>query len=224
MPRGTCLSSSKGLERRSIVDDADKVIQCDSGSCVPCRRGSHDHRLLRCGRNRGHCQNEATTAGTIVAVQLDDFIVKTPGADGGRLNAMVSYANKLEAKNYPYVYGGGHQVVGVASGSGSKKGLDCSAVVAAVHASDGVWPKRSSVPSETGVVEDLLHRRLIASGPASGAYQVALFDTPGKDIQMKIGGRFCGTGGGRRGGAGWVDEVIVLPKEITSSTTCWRVH
>jgi len=154
----------------------------------------------------------STITGTIVAVHPADFIIWTPGPTGGRLNEMVSYADKLEAKNYPYVYGGGHAKVGVASGAHAK-GFDCSAVVAAVLEAGGLWPKGSSVPGDTGVVQQLLAKKVIASGPASGPYQVALFDKPGQDIQMKIGGRFYGTGVGSRGGPGWFDEgVLTFPR------------
>jgi hypothetical protein len=154
----------------------------------------------------------STITGTIVAVHSGDFIVRTPGSTGGKLNEMVSYADKLEAKNYHYVYGGGHAKVGVASGAHAK-GFDCSGVVAAVLAAAGLWPKGSSVPGDAGVVQELMKRKVIASGPASGRYQVALFDKPGQDIQEKIGGRFFGTGVGSHGGAGWFDDgVLTFPR------------
>lgn len=152
-----------------------------------------------------------TVTGTIVAVTPADFTIKTPGSTGGKLNEMVSYADKLKAKNYPYVYGGGHAKVGVASGAHAK-GFDCSSVVAAVLEAGGLWPKGTSVPGDTGVIHDLLAKKAIASGPASGPYQVALFDKPGEDIQMKINGRFFGTGVGSRGGAGWLDGTIGFPR------------
>ena len=145
--------------------------------------------------------------GRIVAVTPGDFIVRTPGSTGGKLNEMVSYADKLEAKNYPYVYAGGHAKVGVASGAHAM-GFDCSGVVGAVLAAAGLWPKGTSVPGDTGVIQQLLARKLIASGPASGPYQVALLDKPGQDIQTKINGRFYGTGVGSRGGPGWLDGAI----------------
>lgn len=151
-----------------------------------------------------------TVTGTIVAVTPADFIIKTPGSTGGKLNQMVSYADKLESKNYPYVYGGGHAKVGVASGTHAK-GFDCSSVVAAVLEAGGLWPKGTSVPGDTGVIRDLVAKKEIASGPASGPYQVAVFDKPGEDIQLKINGRFFGTGAGRRGGAGWLDGTVGFP-------------
>jgi hypothetical protein len=154
----------------------------------------------------------ATSAvtGTVVAVKPGDFIIRTPGSTRGRLNEMVSYADKLEAKNYPYVYAGGHAKVGVASGAHAK-GFDCSGVVAAVLAAGGLWPKGSSVPGDTGVIQQLLARKVIASGPASGPYQVALLDKPGQDIQTMVNGRFYGTGVGSRGGPGWLDGTITFP-------------
>jgi hypothetical protein len=149
--------------------------------------------------------------GTIVAVHRGDFIVRTSGSTGGRLNKMVSYADKLQAKNYPYVFGGGHATPGVASG-GRAKGFDCSGVVGAVLAAGGMWPKKAAVPGDAGVIQELLQRKVIARGPASGPYQLALFDKPGRDIQEKIGGRFYGTGVGSRGGPGWFDDgVLTFP-------------
>ena len=135
--------------------------------------------------------------GTIVAVKPGDFIIRTPGSTGGKLNKMVAYADKLEAKNYPYVYAGGHAKVGVASGAHAK-GFDCSGVVGAVLAAGGLWPKRTSVPGDTGIIQQLLARKVIARGPASGRNQLALLDKPGRDIQEKINGRFFGTGVGSR--------------------------
>lgn len=154
----------------------------------------------------------STITGTIIAVHQGDFIIRTPGSTGGKLNQMVGYADKLEAKNYPYVYGGGHAKVGVASGARAK-GFDCSAVVAAVLAAAGLWPKGTAVPGDAGVVQDLMKRKVIANGAPSGRYQVALFDKPGQDIQEKIGGRFFGTGVGSHGGAGWFDDgVLTFPR------------
>lgn len=154
----------------------------------------------------------STITGTVVARHSGDFIIWTAGSTGGKLNEMVRYADKLEAKNYHYVYGGGHPKVGVASGA-HFKGFDCSGVVAAVLAAGGLWPKGSSVPGDTGVVQELMKRKVIARGPASGRYQIALFDKPGQDIQMRIGGRFYGTGVGSHGGAGWFDDgVLTFPR------------
>lgn len=169
--------------------------------------------LAACGlRSAGASAATFTITGTIVAVHPADFIVETPGSTGGKLNEMVRYADKLEAKNYPYVYGGGHAKVGVASGAHGK-GFDCSGVVAAVLAAGGLWPKGTSVPGDAGVIQQLLARKVIARGPASGPYQVALFDSPGKDIQSRIGGRFYGTGVGSRGGPGWFDDgVLTFPR------------
>jgi hypothetical protein len=153
----------------------------------------------------------ASVTGTIVAVNGANFLVKTAGSSGGGLNEMIAYATKLQAKNCPYVFGGGHGAVGVPSGA-KAKGFDCSAVVAAVLASGGLWPKHTGVPGDAGVIQDLLAKKLIGRGPASGPYQVALFDDPNKDIQMRINGRFFGTGVGSRGGAGWVNQPLVFPK------------
>jgi hypothetical protein len=148
----------------------------------------------------------STVTGTIVAVNRGDFIVRTPGATRGRLDEMVSYANRLEAENLYYVFGGGHGTVGVPSGTHGRRGFDCSGVVAAVLAAGGLWPKGTAVPSDAGIIQQLHARKLIASGPGSGLYQVVLFDDPGKDIVMKIDGRFYGTGDGIHGGGGWYDE------------------
>jgi hypothetical protein len=185
-----------------------------SGQHVVTGRGSHlaggdVSRTVAAARSPEFTSAAAAITGTIIAVNRGDFIVRTAGSSGGKLNAMISYATRLEAKDYPYVYGGGHATVGVASRVHGKTGFDCSAVVAAVLAAGGLWPKGSAVPGDAGVIQQLRAKRLIASGPASGPYQVALFDDPGRDIVMKIGGRFYGTGDGSRGGGGWFDGGVL---------------
>jgi hypothetical protein len=189
-----------------------------SGQHVVTGRGSRlaggdvSRRVAAPGAASASAAAASTITGTIVAVHQGDFILRTAGSAGGRLNAMISYATRLEAKNYPYVFGGGHVVVGSASEVHGKTGFDCSGVVAAVLAAGGLWPKRASVPGDAGVIQQLAARKLIASGAASGPYQVALFDDPGRDIVMKIGGRLYSTGNGSRGGGGWFDGgTVTIP-------------
>lgn len=161
--------------------------------------------------------SSSTLRGTLQMVGPSDFVVQTAGKARGVVAALASAANRLAAKNYPYVWGGGHAQVGVAStGSrgpghnGRRRGFDCSGSVAAVLTGANLWPAGSSVPGDAGVISQLRSWHLIAPGPGHGAVQVTLYDEPGVHIFMNIGGRFFGTsaGGGTgnaKGGPGWLD-------------------
>lgn len=153
-----------------------------------------------------------TITGTVVARNVGDFTIEQSGKTAGRINEMIAYASKLAAKNYPYVYGGGHGRVQVPSTgtSGRKaKGFDCSGAVAAVLASAGLWPKNQGVPGDVGVIDYLLHAKLIAKGQGVGPESVDLFDRPNDDIQMNIDGDFFGTGYTRKGGPAWMGSLAV---------------
>lgn len=157
----------------------------------------------------------ATISGTVVANNGGDFTIEQPGAAAGRINKMIAYANRLAAKKYPYVYGGGHRRVQVPSTgtSGHKKGFDCSATVAAVLAASGLWPKSREVPGDVGVIDDLLRAKVVAKGAGTGPYSVDLFDRPDEDIQMNIDGDFFGTGYTAKGGPAWMGaEAASYPK------------
>ncbi len=148
-----------------------------------------------------------TLKGTAVAGNALDFTVVQPGRSAGRINQMISYANRLAAHHYRYVFGGGHQHVQVASRGSSPPhavGFDCSATVAAVLAAADLWPKSQSVPGDTGVIQDLLARHEISRGAGSGPYQVDIYDRPGSDIQMSIDGDEFGTGYTPAGGPAWM--------------------
>lgn len=159
----------------------------------------------------------STLRGTLQMLGPSDFVVQTPGKARGVVAALVSAANRLAAKKYPYVWGGGHAQVGVASlGSkgpghnGRRRGYDCSGSVAAVLTGANLWPAGSSVPGDAGVISELRAGHLIAPGAGHGAVAVTLYDDPGVHIFMNIGGRFFGTsaGGGAgdaKGGPGWLD-------------------
>lgn len=155
---------------------------------------------------------DETLTGTIVTVNQGDFTIEQPGKASGRINQMIAYANRLAAKNYPYVYGGGHGRVGDPSTgtSGRKaKGFDCSGAVAAVMAAAGLWPKNSGVPGDVGVINQLLHAKVIAKGAGTPPYAVDLFDRPNDDIQMNIEGDFFGTGYTAKGGPAWMGALAV---------------
>jgi hypothetical protein len=161
--------------------------------------------------------SSTTLRGTLQVLGPADFVVQTPGKARGVVAALVSAANRLAAKKYPYVWGGGHAQVGVASvGSkgpghnGRRRGYDCSGSVAAVLTGANLWPAGSSVPGDAGVISQLRAWHLIAPGAGHGAVSATLYDDPGVHIFMNIGGRFFGTsaGGGAgntKGGPGWLD-------------------
>ena len=183
-----------------------------------------------------------SVTGTVSVVGETSFTVQTPGRAVGVMGALTGAANRITQNDYPYVYGGGHAEAGIASVgmrgpgyNGRRVGYDCSGSVAAVLAGAGLWPAGQGVPSDAGVVSELLQARVIARGAGTGPIEVTLYDHPGVHIFMNIDGRFFGTsdGGGagnRRGGAGWLDDGApdapspvyrryhVLPSYLRAST------
>jgi hypothetical protein len=155
-------------------------------------------------------------SGSIAAMSGSWFTIQVGGRRTGVVNAMVDTANALTAHDYPYAWGGGHFEAGVASAAAGRKGhrhraagFDCSGSVAAVLAGAGLWPPGGPVPSDAGVIAQLLHQKLIARGPGKGPVEVTLYDHPGVHIFMNIDGRFFGTsdgggGGSAKGGPGWL--------------------
>lgn len=156
--------------------------------------------------------------GTLTSAGSYSFTVQTAGRPTGVINALTSAANQITAQDYPYVWGGGHAQVGIASvgikgpgHNGKRRGYDCSGSVAAVLAGGGLWPVGSGVPNDAGVIRYLRQHGEIAPGAGSGPQEVTLYDDPGVHIFMNIDGRFFGTsdgggGGDRRGGPGWLDD------------------
>ena len=184
-----------------------------------------------------------SVTGTITAMSGSSFTVQTAGRPVGVVNALTAAANKVTRQDYPYVYGGGHAQAGIASVgikgpgyTGHTIGYDCSGSVAAVLAAAGLWPAGTGVPSDAGIIAQLLSGRFIASWAAAGPVGVTLYDNPGVHIFMNIDGHFFGTsdgGGGAnsRGGAGWLDDGApdafsttykryhLLPSVLRSSTS-----
>jgi hypothetical protein len=159
-----------------------------------------------------------SATGTITALSGSSVTILTAGPRTGVVNALTAAATRVTRQDYPYVWGGGHAQAGIASvGSrgpgynGRRAGYDCSGSVAAVLAAAGLWPAGGGVPSDAGVIAQLLGEHLIARGAGSGPVEVTLYDHPGVHIFMNIDGRFFGTsdgagGGNPRGGAGWLDD------------------
>jgi hypothetical protein len=157
-------------------------------------------------------------SGSVTSLQGGQLTIQTPGRAVGVLNALATAATRIENENFPYVWGGGHGEAGVASKgakgpgfNGRRIGYDCSGAVAAVLVAGGLWPEGQSVPSDAGVIEYLLNRKLIAPGAGTGPAEVTLYDDPGVHIFMNIDGRFWGTsdgagGGDSKGGPGWLDD------------------
>jgi hypothetical protein len=159
----------------------------------------------------------STYTGTVQLVGPADFVVHHAGRSRGVISALEAAANRLGAKDYPYVWGGGHAQAGIASvgikgpgHNGRRRGFDCSGSVAAVLVAGGLWPTGGSVPGDASVISELRSWHLIAPGAGSGPGQVTLYDDPGVHIFMSIGGRFFGTSAGgdsgdSKGGPGWLD-------------------
>ena len=160
----------------------------------------------------------ASVTGEVSAVGSWSITVQTPGKAAGVVDALTRAADRVTSGDYPYVYGGGHGQAGIASVgikgpgyNGKRIGFDCSGSVAAVLAGAGLWPTGGGVPSDSGIISELLARHLISPGAGTGAVEVTLYDDPGVHIFMNVDGRFFGTsdgggGGNRKGGAGWLDD------------------
>ncbi len=156
--------------------------------------------------------------GTLASKGAYSFSVQKPGRATQIIDALTVAADNLTAKDYPYVWGGGHGVVGIASigisgagHDGRRRGYDCSGSVAAVLAAAGLWPAGAGVPNDLGVVQYLRQRGEIAPGAGSGPHEVTIYDEPDVHIFMNINGRFFGTsdgagGGDRSGGPGWLND------------------
>lgn len=121
-----------------------------------------------------------------------------PGfAKGGSIAAGIAEANLLNSKDYPYEWGGGHNLsfapsadIGGGPGTPGRVGYDCSGSVSAVLHAMG-----------------LLGAPLTSAGFGSyglpGPGPVTLYVDPGTHVFMSIDGRFFGTHG--NDGPGWYD-------------------
>jgi hypothetical protein len=156
--------------------------------------------------------------GVVAAIGPRWVTIEQPGKAAGPVDEMVAYATRLGARNYPYVFAGGHARVQRPSngGKGRSVGYDCSGAMAAVLAAGGLWPKGSAVPGDAGIIQELLARKLIVRGGGTGPDAVTLYDDPGQHIFVNIAGRFYDTGFGGRGGADWADGP--------ESTRGWRIY
>jgi hypothetical protein len=164
-------------------------------------------------------RTQGSVSGRITYIGPSALTIQTGGRQVGVINALTRAATAITAQDLPYVWGGGHGAAGVASvgqrggpgSNGHRVGYDCSGSVTAVLAAAGLWPAGSPVPSEAGVIRQLLAGGVIARGAGLAPNEVTLYDDPGVHIFMNIDGHFFGTsdgrgGGNRRGGAGWLDD------------------
>jgi len=165
----------------------------------------------------GATLTHGSVTGKITYVGGSTVTIRTAGRPRGVINVLTTAADRLSAKDLPYVYGGGHAEAGIASigikgpgHNGRRIGFDCSGSVAAVLAAAGLWPAGSGVPNDAGVIQQLLQEKLIARGPGRAPDEVTLYDDPGVHIFMNIDGRFFGTsdggGGDPSGGPTWIDD------------------
>src|SRR5579863_6086801 len=56
-----------------------------------------------------------SATGTVITMSGNSFTIQTAGRRIGVVNAMTAAANRITARDYPYVYGGGHAAAGIAS-------------------------------------------------------------------------------------------------------------
>jgi hypothetical protein len=166
----------------------------------------------------GSTDSTGQAAGTVVGVAGHTFAIESAGGRMPVIAALSKAADGVTAGDFPYVYAGGHAQAGIASigmkgpgYNGRRIGFDCSGSVAAVLSEAGLWPLAGGVPSDAGVISELLHEHLIARGRGHGHTEVTLYDDWGVHIFMDIDGQFFGTsdgggGGNPNGGAGWLDD------------------
>jgi hypothetical protein len=168
----------------------------------------------------GSSPSSGRLTGTVTDIGGTGLTIQTPGRQIGLIAAMTTAADALAADDYPYVWGGGHGVAGVASigmkggpgANGRRRGFDCSGSVAAVLEAAGLWPAGYGVPNDAGVIQQLLTDGVIERGPGTTPEAVTLYDRPGVHIFMNIDGRFFGTsdgaggGGNTNGGPGWLAD------------------
>lgn len=104
---------------------------------------------------------------------------------GHALTSMISEANAIDAKHYPYVWGGGH--------GGFSGPFDCSGAVSAVLHAGGLL----SAPRVAGGFENYGQ-----AGPGA----VTLYVNDNTHVYMSINGKTWGTSGANPGGgAGWFE-------------------
>ncbi|MGO9977136.1 MAG: hypothetical protein ACLP01_30900 [Solirubrobacteraceae bacterium] len=186
-------------------------------------------------------------SGSILAVGASSLLIQRPARRLTAIAAMQAAADDITQADYTYVWGGGHQLAGLADvgdveqgsgANGTNIGYDCSGAVGAVLEAGGLWPAGTGVPNDAGVIADLLASGVIAAGAGSGQPEVTLYDYPNVHIFMNINGIFFGTSDGQDGnaaqpedGAGWLTDdhpdtsnkvfkqYHVLPSLLTPTVT-----
>lgn len=117
---------------------------------------------------------------------------------------LIEEADKIDSKQMPYVWGGGHAVSGKADrGTGRDPGigLDCSGAVSAVLGID---------PRVSGAFEKW--------GDAGEGKNVTVYAN-GEHVLMKINGHFFGTSGSNPGGgAGWIPQKAISKEYLSRFT------
>ena len=174
----------------------------------------------------GQAADPGVASGTVSAIGpwQSTLTIQLHARRMNTVSALQHAADDVTARDYPYVWAGGHDAAGVASTGGVKPrrgrhpkqppiGFDCSGSVAAVLAGAGVWTPGAPVPNDADLVRALLRAHVLAKGAGSGPTEVTLFDKPGIHVFMRINGRYFGTSDGLHGnasqtnrGAGWLDD------------------
>jgi hypothetical protein len=176
--------------------------------------------------NTGQAADPGSASGTVSAIGpwQTTLTIQLHARRMSMVGALQHAADDVTARDYPYVWAGGHEAAGVASTGGIKPrrgrhpkqppiGFDCSGAVAAVLAGAGLWTPGTEVPNDADLVTALLRAHLLARGAGSGPTEVTLFDKAGVHVFMRIDGRYFGTSDGLagnatqpNGGAGWLDD------------------
>ena len=81
---------------------------CLTAGAAAAKRPHAPRRAIAAGPAR-------TATGTVTAVGYSSLTIVTNGRRVGVVNAMTAAASAITREDYPYVWGGGHAVAGVAS-------------------------------------------------------------------------------------------------------------
>lgn len=133
--------------------------------------------------------------------------VAAPGSVPDEVRTLIERANRIDRKQLPYVWGGGHARSGVPDrGTGRDPGIgfDCSGAVAAVL---GIDPRHSSQFASWG-----------KPGRAKGGKGVTVYAN-NTHVLMEINGKFFGTSRTNPGGgAGWIPRAAISGSYLAGFT------
>ena len=237
-------SSPSEASSASVTDSGDRIIPRGPLGRSRTRAGLLDDAfgqgvsLGQAGISRASIRKTGSliVAGTRAALTKDMFQRTEPGDRGGGPSAaaasprasgrfpsgsgiarMISAAESIDRKRYPYSWGGGHGRIGqpsrgtrTSTGGPIGTGYDCSGAVSAVLAAGGLLKR----PLTSG--------GLMSWGKGGAGKRLAVATDPGHVI-MRLGNRWFGTSGQNPGGgAGWLTGNTMKGRGVTRTWPGFR--